>query len=316
MAVRSTDFYLNLDRWAALSTVERQRGRWEVRLEGPAARLDPIRREALLEAAWALHSPGDTLDRNVRPLLIGSTRPENAPTHILRAWSYYRALQFVHGWYPAFGWSAREVGQLCRILAEPEGDETERSISVLLFVKEQAARVERDAGGTFLLELAAFYGGLRYVFAEDPAHPHLYLLGFRLLLLQKGYVQVLFAPIEPAWIDAGKGVTRHPAPPWDDRATDLEARLGGWLDELVQLLVTSGERAEELWEQAAKASSRSALQEAILSLAQRNGRVTAGDVLRETGANRNTVKDNLARLVQAGSLQRQGTKRGTVYLPV
>jgi len=41
--------------------------------------------------------------------------------------------------------------------------------------------------------------------------------------------------------------------------------------------------------------------------------VTAGDVLRSTGANRNTVKDNLTRLVEQGILNKQGHKRGTIY---
>ncbi len=316
MAQRTTDFYLNLDRWAALSEVERQRGRWEARMDGPPARLDPVKRESLLESTWGIHAPGKQLDRLHRSLLIGSTQPEKATSHVLRAWRYYRALQFVHGWYPAFGWSAREAGQLCRILAEADGDGMERSVSVLLFLREQARRVEEEGGGSPLLELSAFYGGLRHVFAGDPTHQHLYLLGFRLLLLQKGYVQVLFSPIEPAWLEAEKTANHPVAPSWDERSSNLEERLGGWLDELVQLLITAGNRAEDLWRQTQKASGRSALQEAILTLAQRNGRVTAGDILSETGANRNTVKDNLSRLVQAGVLERQGTKRGTIYLPI
>ena len=315
MAAQATDFYLNLDRWEGLSAVERQRGRWEARIETPAIRLEPVRKEALIAAAWGLN--GRTpLDRTIRERIASPTQPPGAPPEQVKAWSYYRAIQFVHGWYRAFGWSQGEIAQLSRILAEPASEETERSASVLLFLRNHASRIEKEAGGSTLLELAAFYGGLRHVFSGDPTHPHLFLLGLRLMLLQRGYIQTLFSPIELSWIDPGLAGDPEVAPPWDDRAGDLEQRLGIWLDQLVRLLLHAGAQAEEFWRRTQVVASRSALQEAILTLAHRDGRVTAGEVLRETGANRNTVKDNLARLVRSGLLRRQGAKRGTVYLPV
>ncbi|MBD3162070.1 MAG: DUF977 family protein [Candidatus Eisenbacteria bacterium] len=295
--------------------MERQRGRWEARIESPAVRLEPVRQEAMVAAAWGLNST-TPINRTIRERILSPSQPQDAPREHERAWSYFRAIQFVHGWYRAFGWSRGEVAQLCRILAEPASEETERSASVLLFLRNHAGKIEREAGGATLLELAAFYGGLRHVFTKDPTHPHLFLLGLRMMLLQRGYIQTLFAPIELSWIDPGLAADPETSPPWDDRTGDLEERLGLWLDHLVRLLLHAGTRAEELWRRTQVVSSRSALQEAILTLAHRNGRVTAGDVLRETGANRNTVKDNLARLVRSGLLRRQGAKRGTVYLPV
>ncbi len=95
----------------------------------------------------------------------------------------------------------------------------------------------------------------------------------------------------------------------------LETLLGVWLDGVTDLLLDVGRRAEESWTRAKSLEPRTALQETILTLAMQHGRVTAGEILLATGANRNTVKDNLARLVQEGILQKHGQKRGTIYLP-
>lgn len=316
MATKSTDFYLNIDRWETLSSLERQRGRWEARIEGPTVRLDPVRRDALLEAAWGFASPGSDLDRRVQDQLLASTLPEGADPQIQQALRYYRAAQFVHGWYPAFRWSKEQIGQICKLLAEPTNEKLERAASVLLFMRNQAAQISQEIGGLRIVDVASFYGGLRHVCQEDAAYSHLYLLGFRLMLLQAGYVQVIFSPLEPAWLSVLKQNPNPTSPPWDEHSDDLEERLGSWLDEVVQLLVDAGTRAEGLWEQSKVITPRSNLQETILQLAHRNGKVTAGEILRETGANRNTVKDNLARLVRDGNLRREGSKRGTVYLPV
>lgn len=316
MVTLPTDFYLNLDRWEALSTVERQRGQWEARMEGPATRLDPVRRDALLEGAWSVISADAPLTRSLQAQLCSPSLPEEAGPDVERAWRYYRGAQFVHGWYSAFRWTPEDIKQLCRVLGEPDDEKTERAASVLLFLRKQASRIGQQVGGVKLMELATFYGGLRCVWHESTTHIYLYILGFRLLLLQAGYVQVFFGPLESSWIASGAKTPSSLAPPWDERAEDLEARLGSWLDELVQLLLDAGKRAEGLWARSHLVTSRSSLQEAILGLAHQNGKVTAGDILLETGGNRNTVKDNLARLVRQGRLERKGSKRGTVYFPV
>ena len=55
------------------------------------------------------------------------------------------------------------------------------------------------------------------------------------------------------------------------------------------------------------------LQQAILSTVREHGSVDAGLLLRATGANRNTLKDNLRRLVDRGALEKTGQRRGTRY---
>jgi Fic family protein len=55
------------------------------------------------------------------------------------------------------------------------------------------------------------------------------------------------------------------------------------------------------------------LQRAILEAVQAHGSVDAALLLRETGANRNTLKDNLRRLVRGGVIEKIGERRATRY---
>jgi len=51
----------------------------------------------------------------------------------------------------------------------------------------------------------------------------------------------------------------------------------------------------------------------ILELCRQHGRTTVADVVRATGANRNTIKDHIKTLARAGHLARHGAGRGTWY---
>jgi predicted ArsR family transcriptional regulator len=55
------------------------------------------------------------------------------------------------------------------------------------------------------------------------------------------------------------------------------------------------------------------LSEKILEIVRQHGRVTVREAAAAFGANRNTVKDHLKRLVQAGRLSPRGRGKGTWY---
>jgi predicted HTH transcriptional regulator len=55
------------------------------------------------------------------------------------------------------------------------------------------------------------------------------------------------------------------------------------------------------------------LQRTILETVREHGTVDAALLLKATGANRNTLKDNLRRMVQRGVLEKIGERRGTRY---
>lgn len=316
MPPNPTDFYLNLDRWESLSAVERQRGLWQARFEGPSSRVEPIRQQALFQAAWSLYLSDKPADARMREKVLGPIPPDGKQAALLRAWRYGRAVRFVEGWYEAFPWTAAGVEQIARLLHDP-AEQIEEGISARLVTSHQeASNLSEDVGGIPIFQIAAFYGDIEHGYVDKSAYWYLHILGLRLLLLQKGYFQVLAAPIEPYILarskggpsgPRGSGRTQSPANP--------ETLLGAWLDKATDLLLEVGRQADEAWTRAKSLEPRTALQETILTLALQHGRVTAGEILRATGANRNTVKDNLARLVQEGILQKHGQKRGTIYLP-
>lgn len=51
----------------------------------------------------------------------------------------------------------------------------------------------------------------------------------------------------------------------------------------------------------------------VVEHARQHGRVTIGDMIRVTGASRNTLKQHFRRLVERGHLQQHGTRKGTWY---
>lgn len=306
MHTQNADFYLNLDRWGLLSRVERDRGRWEARMGAPASRLDNLRREAIVQATQGIQE-GNPPAR-LREAVLSEKPLEDVDEMTMATWRYGRSVLFVNGWYPALSWTPEGMEQILRVLGNPGDAVTEDDVSRLLVRRLQAALVGRQTGGSSILEFSVFYGSFGCSILDNKTYLHLYLLALRLLLLQKGYLQILFAPIEEAAI-----ASLRRRPPEDREGNQPEERLGEWLDDATALLIQAGRSAEENWKAAQIESPRSDLQETILGLVHRHGKVTAGDVLRSTQASRNTVKDNLARMVEEGVLLKRGRKRGTIY---
>jgi Fic family protein len=60
-------------------------------------------------------------------------------------------------------------------------------------------------------------------------------------------------------------------------------------------------------------SSMTPLQRSIVDTVREHGIVDAGLLLQATGANRNTLKDNVRRLVTKGLLEKTGERRATKY---
>ncbi len=56
-----------------------------------------------------------------------------------------------------------------------------------------------------------------------------------------------------------------------------------------------------------------ALSVRLLDLCREHGRLTVAAAVRLTGANRNTVKDDLSRMTKAGHMVQNGAGRGTWY---
>jgi Fic family protein len=92
-----------------------------------------------------------------------------------------------------------------------------------------------------------------------------------------------------------------------------EADLGPWLGFVVGALNTLTARLQAKLDLEVRARELPPLQRAILATIREHGTGAAALLIASTGANRNTLKDNLRRLVERGLLERVGTKRGTFY---
>ncbi|MDH3627736.1 MAG: Fic family protein [Acidobacteriota bacterium] len=100
------------------------------------------------------------------------------------------------------------------------------------------------------------------------------------------------------WIGAGQ------LEPWIEFVTDCLDGQRRWVE--AQLGESSADPVPTQRE-------ISPLQEAILLATRDHGVVDAGLLIEKTGANRNTLKDNLRKLVDLGYLERSGQRRGTRY---
>lgn len=138
-----------------------------------------------------------------------------------------------------------------------------------------------------------------------------HLMNFH-LLLRAGYEYLPYASVEgileqfrEEYFDA-----------LDQSQTRLwtgEADLRPWLGFYLRVLEQHAERVQAKVEVERRALDFTPLQRKIVETVREHGTVAAGLVMKATGANRNTLKDNLRRLVDQGILEKLGERRGTRY---
>jgi predicted HTH transcriptional regulator len=86
-----------------------------------------------------------------------------------------------------------------------------------------------------------------------------------------------------------------------------------WLRFFLLCLIEQKESLAEKVKREKLMSSLSVLDEKLLQLTRQHGRLTLTDALKQTKANRNTLKLHLKQLVQAGRLQLLGRGRSSWY---
>ena len=134
-----------------------------------------------------------------------------------------------------------------------------------------------------------------------------------LLLLQAGYAYVSYSSLEGV-IEQNKeayylalrqtqGTIRSDAPNWQPWLVFFLRALA----EQVRRLNTKVERERLVLAPLPELSLQ------IVELAREHGRVTMGDVIRLTGASRNTLKQHFRALVAQGHITRHGSGRGSWY---
>jgi len=133
-----------------------------------------------------------------------------------------------------------------------------------------------------------------------------------LLLLRHGYSYVPYSSLERVVEDSKESYYRalHRAQTTLDQD---ESQLGDWLSFFIDCLLRQKQRLAHKIERERLMSPLPPLSASLLNLVRDHGRLTVQHAVAATGANRNTIKDHLGRLVTSGHLARRGRGRGTWY---
>ncbi|MFN5589647.1 MAG: Fic family protein [Holosporales bacterium] len=134
-----------------------------------------------------------------------------------------------------------------------------------------------------------------------------------LLLLQAGYAYVPYSSLESVIENSKEGyylalrqtqaTLRTDAPDWQP-----------WLVFFLRALQQHKRRlAEKIEREKLMLASLPELAAQIIDEARSRGRVTMGDMIRLTGASRNTLKEHFKRLQEQGHIVREGTGKATWY---
>lgn len=134
-----------------------------------------------------------------------------------------------------------------------------------------------------------------------------------LLLLRCGYAYMPYSSLESVIeqtkegyylaLRSTQGTIRGEKPDWQP-----------WVLYFLRALRTQKQRLEKkIQRENILATTLPELSMQILELAKAHGRLTIGQIVRLTGANRNTVKKHLKSLVSAGHLAQHGVGKGTWY---
>ena len=132
------------------------------------------------------------------------------------------------------------------------------------------------------------------------------------LLRRAGYPHIPYASLE-SQIEDLRDEYQASFDAAQNRFWSAEAQLEPWLEFFVKVLDRHRERVDLKIALEQRTYTFPPLQQAILEAVREHGTVGAGLLLQATGANRNTLKDNLRKLVDHGVLHKHGERRGTLY---
>jgi Fic family protein len=133
-----------------------------------------------------------------------------------------------------------------------------------------------------------------------------------LLLLRAGYEYVPYSSLERVIEDTKEEYYIALRRAQSTIDTD-ESQLIDWLEYFARCLVRQKDGLHRKIERERLIPPMARLSEELLAIARDHGRFTVREAEAVTGANRNTIKDHIKRLVNARRLVRRGRGRGTWY---
>lgn len=163
-----------------------------------------------------------------------------------------------------------------------------------------------------LLVIGTFCLGILAANPFDRGNLRLALVLATRILTNHGYGFIRCASIEEL-VEARREALYDAYDTSQTRLWTGESDLAPWLDFFMERLREQAEAVRRVLEAERHAETFSPLQRAIVETVREHGTAEAGLLIRELGANRNTLKDNLRRLVDRGVLEKMGERRGTRY---
>jgi Fic family protein len=173
---------------------------------------------------------------------------------------------------------------------------------------------EAIASGEYhvLLVIAAFIERFLAIHPFQDGNGRLSRALATLLLLRAGYEYVPYSSLERIVEDNKddyyKALRRAQA-----TLDQGEAQLIDWIEFFLRALLRQKQVLERKIENENLMRPLAPLSEKLLAIVREHGRITVREATALTGANRNTIKDHLTRLVEAGHLARRGRGRGSWY---
>ncbi|MFN7972384.1 MAG: DUF977 family protein [Acidobacteriota bacterium] len=165
-----------------------------------------------------------------------------------------------------------------------------------------------------LLVIAVFTVRLLAIHPFQDGNGRLSRILTTLLLLRAGYAYVPFSSLERVIEENKQGYYKalRSAQSTLDKG---EEHLGDWVLYFLRSLTLQKDWLRSRLDRERLLETLPELSERILALARERGRVTMADITKVIGANRNTAKSHLRRLVERGLLTRRGERRGAFYEP-
>lgn len=133
-----------------------------------------------------------------------------------------------------------------------------------------------------------------------------------LLLLRAGYIYVPFSSLERI-VEDNKEEYYKALRRAQSTIDKNESQLNTWISFFIDCLIQQKNVLVKKIERERLMAPLAPLSEKILSIVREHGRVTVRDAATVIGASRNTIKDHLRQLVNAGHLVQRGRGRGTWY---
>lgn len=328
----------------AVGTVDEFKGRWSRPGILPPERLAALKRVALVEMVGSsIRLDGAAMDdRAVERLLFGPQARAFASRDEQEAAGYADALEMVVKSWPDIGLTEHHVRLLHGFLlrhaerdarhrgrprsqplpqdaflapgpavldAAPPGADPEPARRLAALLADAAADLEDDRVHP-LLAIAAVTGGILALQPFQDGNGRLSRLLATLLLLKHGYAYATCYALDRVFEDRRdeyEPVVRRLRE--DGPQTAGAAWTGFFLDCLACQVASLAQRID----QEQRMAPLPPLSETIFAAVRAHGRVTVRAATALTGANRNTVKAHLQRLVAEGRLARRGQRKGTWY---